>query len=89
MIPIEKVRELILKHELLEKELSSENLDKKKLVDKSKEYSELNEIIKEAKDFIVFKDNKNDLEKIINDKDSDKEMKKLAEEELNQLIKKI
>ena len=88
MIPIEKVKELILKHELLEKELSSENLDKKKFVDKSKEYSDLNEIVKEAKDFILFKNNKNDLEKIINDKNNDEEMKKLANEELNQLIKK-
>ncbi len=88
MIPIEKVRDLISKHELLEKELSSENLDKKKFVDKSKEYSDLNEIVKEAKDFILFKDNKNDLEKIINDKNSDEEIKKLANEELNQLIKK-
>ena len=88
MIPIEKVKELISRHELLEKELSSENLDKKKFVDKSKEYSDLNEIVKEAKDFILFKDNKNDLEKIINDKNNDEEMKKLANEELNQLIKK-
>ncbi len=88
MIPIEKVKELISRHELLEKELSSENLDKKKFVDKSKEYSDLNEIVKEAKDFILFKNNKNDLEKIINDKNNDEEMKKLANEELNQLIKK-
>ncbi len=88
MIPIEKVKELISRHELLEKELSSENLDKKKFVNKSKEYSDLNEIVKQAKDFILFKDNKNDLEKIIDDKNNDEEMKKLANEELNQLIKK-
>ena len=88
MIPIEKVKELISRHELLEKELSSENLDKKKFVEKSKEYSDLNEIVKQAKDFILFKDNKKDLEKIINDKNNDEEMKKLANEELNQLIKK-
>ena len=47
MIPLNKVRELISKHSLLEKELSSGNVDKKKFAEKSKEYSDLNEIIKE------------------------------------------
>ena len=46
MIPIEKVKYLISKHKMIEQELSSGNLDKKIFADKSKEYSELNEIIK-------------------------------------------
>ena len=51
MIPLNKVRDLISKHELLEKELSSGEIDKSKFAEKSKEYSDLNEIIKEAKDY--------------------------------------
>ena len=48
MLPISKVKDLILKHSLLEKELSSGEVDKKKFAEKSKEYSDLNEIINEA-----------------------------------------
>ena len=48
MIPVNKVRDLISKHESLEKELSSGTVDKKKFAEKSKEYSDLNDIIKEA-----------------------------------------
>ena len=46
MVPIKKVEDLINKHSNLEKELSSGNVDKKLFAEKSKEYSDLNEIIK-------------------------------------------
>ena len=49
MIPQKTVEELISKHSLLEKDLSSGNLDKKLFAEKSKEYSDLNEIINDAK----------------------------------------
>ena len=88
MIPIDKVRDLILRHSLLEKELSSKEINKKKFAEKSKEYSDLNEIIKEAKEYTSFASNQKDLEKIINDKSNDNEMKELANLELNELIKK-
>ena len=88
MIPIDKVRDLILRHSLLEKELSSVEINKKKFAEKSKEYSDLNEVIKEAKEYTAFDSNQKDLEKIINDKNSDSEMKELANLELNELIKK-
>ena len=78
MIPIDKVRDLILRHSLLEKELSSKEINKKKFAEKSKEYSDLNEVIKEAKEYIAFDSNQKDLEKIINDKNSENEMKELA-----------
>ena len=39
MIPIEKVQEIIAKHDNLEKELSSESIDPKLFAKKSKEYS--------------------------------------------------
>ena len=88
MIPIDKVRDLILRHSLLEKELSSTEINKKKFAEKSKEYSDINEVIKEAKEYTSFDSNQKDLEKIINDKNSDSEMKELANLELNELIKK-
>ena len=88
MIPIDKVRDLILRHSILEKELSSGEINKKKFAEKSKEYSDLNEIIKEAKEYTSFDSNQKDLEKIINDKSNDNEMKELANLELNELIKK-
>ena len=88
MVPIKKVEDLINKHSNLEKELSSGNVDKKLFAEKSKEYSDLNEIIKKAKDYISFEKNKNDLEKIINDSSSDKEIKEIAYMELQEIIKK-
>ena len=88
MIPINKVRDLISKHKSLEKELSSGEIDKKKFAEKSKEYSDLNEIIQEANDYNLFESSKNDLEKILNDKDSDLEMRELAQAELEKLVKK-
>ena len=50
--------------------------------EKSKEYSDVNEIIEIAKNYIDFEKNKNDLEKILEDQTSDDELKKLAEKEL-------
>ena len=88
MIPINKVKDLISKHSYLEKELSSGEIDKKKFAEKSKEYAELSGIIKEAKEYSTFEKDKNDLEKIMNDKSSDKEMEKLAKSEMEKLIKR-
>tara|TARA_B100000700_G_C14908250_1_gene790893 strand:- start:153 stop:1226 length:1074 start_codon:yes stop_codon:yes gene_type:complete len=88
MIPINKVRELISKHQLLEKELSSSAVDKKRFAEKSKEYSDLNEIIKNANEYVGFEKNKTELEKLINDVSSDKEIKTMAESELKEIIKK-
>jgi peptide chain release factor 1 len=88
MIPVNKVRDLISKHESLEKELSSGTVDKKKFAEKSKEYSDLNDIIKEAKEYLSFSKEKEELEKICLDKNSEKEIKDLADFELSELIKK-
>ena len=88
MIPINKVRDLISKHKLLEEDLSAGAVDKKKFAEKSKEYSDLNDIIDQARAYSSFDSEKKDLEKIINDKNSDKEMKDLAQLELEQLVKK-
>ena len=88
MIPVNKVRDLISKHENLEKEFSSGKVDKKKFATKSKEYSDLNDIIKEAKEYLSFSEEKQELEKICLDKNSETEIKDLANFELSELIKK-
>ena len=89
MIPLEKVKNIISKHSKLEVDLSSSNIDKKKFADMSKEYSDLNEIIDDAKFYTSFDIEKKELEKIINDKSSDKDMIELANNELSQLTAKI
>ena len=88
MIPINKVRDLILRHTMLEKELSAGEIDKKNFAEKSKEYSDLNDIVKEAKEYSSFGSEKKELEKIINDQNSGDEMIELAQLELKDLIKK-
>ncbi len=87
MVPLSKVQDLISKHSNLEKELSSQEIDKKSFAEKSKEYSNLSEIIKEAVSYFNFQKNKDELENLINDNDTDKDMKDLAINELNELIK--
>ena len=87
MVPLSKVQDLIAKHSKLEKELSSQEIDKRSFAEMSKEYSDLNDIIKEAHYYFNFQKNKDELENLINDNDSDKEMKDLAMSELNELEK--
>ena len=88
MIPLKTVEELITKHSSLEKDLSSGELDNKLFAEKSKEYSDLNEIVGNAKDYISFQNEKEELEKILNDSSGDEELKKMAELELQELQKK-
>ena len=88
MIPLKTIRELISKHNMIEKELSSGNIDKKDFAKKSKEYSELNEIIDNAKEYENFGTNKNDLEIIINDNKNEIDIKNLAKNELLALTEK-
>ncbi len=85
MIPSKTIQDLVLKHSQLEKELSTGNVDKKLFAEKSKEYSDLNEIIKEAKKYILFDKENADLEKILDDNNGDDEFKKMAEAELIEL----
>ena len=85
MIPNKTISDLIIKHSNLEKELSSEDIDKKFFAEKSKEYSDLNEIINDAKSYLLFEKDKNELQKILNDQNSDTELLKMAELELKEL----
>jgi len=57
-------------------------------LNKSKEYSDLNEIIKEAKEYESFEKDKIELEKIINDTTSDSDMKFMAKTELEKISNK-
>ncbi|MDC3125630.1 peptide chain release factor 1 [Candidatus Pelagibacter sp.] len=85
MIPEKTIEELIAKHSSLEKDLSSSNIDKKVFAEKSKEYSDVNEIIENAKKYISFEKDKTELEKILNDNSNDEELKNMAQSELNDL----
>ena len=88
MIPLKTIEDLIIKHSSLEKDLSSFELDKKLFAEKSKEYSDLNEIVENARDYISFQGEKEELEKILNDSSGDEEIKKMAEIELTELQNK-
>ena len=85
MLPQEKVQNLIDRHRKLESDLSSGEIDKKKYAEISKEYSDLNDIVKPAKEYLSFKKDTEDLNNIINDKNSDSEMKEFANSELEKL----
>ena len=87
MVPIDKVKDIINKHISLEKELSAGNIDPKLFAKKSKEYSNLGNIIDTAKSFVKFEDEKKDLENIAKDKSNDSEMIELAEKDLIELLK--
>ena len=86
MIPHKKIIEIISKHKSIEESLSTGSIDKKDFAKKLKEYSDLKEIIKSAKEYIKFDDSKKELESIINDKNNDIEIKDLAKNELSTLI---
>ena len=85
MIPNKTIEDLISKHSLLEKDLSSGELEKKLFAEKSKEYSDVNEIIDNAKKYISYAEDKKELEKILQDISGDEELKSMAEQELTEL----
>ena len=85
MIPFKTIEDLIGKHSLLEKDLSSGKIDKKIFAEKSKEYADLNEIIHNAKKYISYEKDRSELQKILDDKNSDIELIKMAELELSNL----
>tara|TARA_B100001059_G_scaffold233125_1_gene272431 strand:+ start:238 stop:1314 length:1077 start_codon:yes stop_codon:yes gene_type:complete len=88
MVPIEKVKDIISKHDILEKELSSGSVDSKLFAKKSKEYSSLGSIISIAREYVNFENEKKDLLNMMQDKSNDQEMIDLAQKDLNDLIDK-
>ena len=87
MLPQDKVQYLIDRHVQLENELSSGEIDKKKYAEVSKEYSDLNDIVKYAKEYLNYQKDLEDLSNIVNDKNSDSEIKEFASSELENLKK--
>ena len=85
MIPLQKVKDIIDKHNILEKELSSGKVDPKLFAKKSKEYSNLGRIILVAKKYVNYENEKRDLEQILKDKDNDAEIIEMAEKDLNEM----
>ena len=88
MIPLEKVQALVVKHDDIEKELSTGTIDPKTFAQKSKEYSELGSIVSYAREYLKFDSDQKDLEQMLKDKNSDSEMITLAEKELSELKEK-
>jgi peptide chain release factor 1 len=88
MIPLENVQELVTKHDSLEKELSTGTIDPKTFAQKSKEYSDLGNIISYARSYLKFEGERKELEQILQDTNSDSEMKSLTEKELDLLKQK-
>ena len=85
MIPIEKVKDIIEKYNNLEKELSSGKVESKLFARKSKEYSNLGNIIRIAKEYVNFENEKKDLEQILSDKDNGAEIIQMAEKDLGEI----
>ena len=79
MVPLDKVKDIITKHDTLEKELSSGNIEPKLFAKKSKEYSSLRSIIKIAREYMNFENEKKDLLNMVEDKSNDREMIELAQ----------
>ena len=84
MIPIDKVKKILERYISLEKELSTGKVEPRLLAKKSKEYSDLKNILDCAKEYIEYEKNKKDLNNIIEDKKNDGEMVLLAEKELKE-----
>ena len=81
MIPKDKVEAIIVKHEKIEKELSSSQIDPKEYAAKSKEYSELNNVISIAKNYLNYEnEKKKKLENLVKESSGDDEMLNLAKE---------
>ena len=88
MVPLDKINEIITKHDALEKELSTGNIDSKLFAKKSKEYSNLGEIVSIAIEYLNFETEKKDLINMVQDKKNDKDIIDLAEKDLALLIVK-
>jgi len=88
MLPLQKVKEIVSRYNSLEKELSSGSISPKQFANKSKEYANLGNIISTAKEYINFDNEKKDLEQILQDQTSDKEIIEMAQKDLEDLDKK-
>ena len=85
MIPIDKVENIVSRFHELEIILAKPDLKKDEFVSNSKEYSNLNEIIICAKDYLKVLEDLKTTKNILDDKSTDKEFYEMAEKELKDL----
>ena len=85
MIPIDKVENIVSRFNELETILAKPDLKKDEFVSNSKEYSNLNEIISYAKDYLKVLDDLKSTKNILEDKSTDKEFYEMADKELKDL----
>ena len=74
-----------MRHNSLEKDLSSGDIEPRLLAKKSKEYSNLGNIVSIAKEYINFEVVKKDLEQILRDKSNDLEIIEMAKKDLEEM----
>ena len=85
MIPIDKVENIVSRFNELESILARPDLKKDEFVSNSKEYSNLNEIISYAKNYLKVLEDLKSTKNILEDKSTDKEFYEMAEKELKDL----
>ena len=85
MIPIDKVENIVSRFNELENILAKADLKKDEFVSNSKEYSNLNDIISYAKDYLKVLEDLKSTKNILEDKSTDKEFYEMAEKELKDL----
>jgi peptide chain release factor 1 len=85
MIPIDKVENIVSRFNELENILAKPDLKKDEFVSNSKEYSNLNDIIIYAKDYLKILEDLKSTKNILEDKSTDKEFYEMAEKELKDL----
>lgn len=85
MIPIDKVENIVSRFNELESILAKPDLKKDEFVSNSKEYSNLNEIISYAKNYLKILEDLKSTKNILEDKSTDKEFYEMAEKELKDL----
>ena len=85
MIPIDKVENIVSRFNELESILAKPDLKKDEFVSNSKEYSNLNEIISYAKNYLKVLEDLKNTKNILEDKSTDKEFYEMAEKELKDL----
>jgi len=90
MIPRERLYQFIIRHEELEHLMSGgESLSSDEFVKISKEYSDLTPVVKKTKDYLSALSEMQDLREMIASQETDKEMRDLAEMELQELKDKL
>jgi len=85
MIPKDKVENIVSRFNELETILAKPDLKKDEFVSNSKEYSNLNDIISYAKDYLKVLEDLKSTKNILDDKSTDKEFYEMADKELKDL----